>query len=68
MTYEKYRLILKHEMLNYGKNTDKDEVFELEPPICVSYLVDRTFSPPTAIIVNEMLEKLKHEMLKQIGE
>ena len=69
MTYESYRLILKHEMLNYDKNyTDKDEVFEIEPPICISYLVDRASPTPTPIIINVMLEKLKDEILHRVSE
>ena len=62
MTIERYRLTLEHEYIN-----DEGEVYKIEDPIRTDYsvVVDR-LAPPKAIIVNEMIEKLKHFMLNII--
>jgi len=62
MTFERYRLILTHEYID-----EKGVAHRLEDPIRTDYsvVVDR-LAPPKAIIVNEMIEKLKHFMLNII--
>ena len=62
MTIERYRLTLEHEYIN-----DEGKVYKIEDPIRTDYsvVVDR-LAPPKAIIVNEMIEKLKHFMLNII--
>lgn len=62
MTFERYRLVLTHEYIdNDGK------AHKLEDPICTEYniMMDK-FAPPRSVIVNEMIERLKHFMLNSI--
>lgn len=62
MTIERYRLTLEHEYID-----GNGEVHKIEDPIRTDYsvMVDE-FAPPKAVIVNEMIEKLKHFMLNII--
>ena len=62
MTIERYRLTLEHEYID-----GNGERHKIEDPIRTDYsvMVDE-FAPPKAVIVNEMIEKLKHFMLNII--
>lgn len=62
MTFERYRLTLVHEYID-----ENGEAHKIEDPVRTDYsvVVDR-LAPPKAIIVNEMIEKLKHFMLNII--
>ena len=62
MTIERYRLILTHEYID-----ENGEAHKIEDPIRTEYsIMMDEFAPPKAIIVNEMIEKLKHFMLNII--
>ena len=56
LTFEAYTLVLKHSIWDGG------EEHQLEEPIVVRCMVDATFGKPT-IMINEMMEKMKHELL-----
>lgn len=63
MTIERYRLTLEHEYIN-----DNGKVYKIEDPIRTEYsVVVDGIAPQKAIIVNEMIEKLKHFMLHSIN-
>lgn len=55
--FEVFTVTLKHSII-YGK-----EEHEIEDPIIVKYLIDRTFRGGSSIVINEMMDKLKHELL-----
>lgn len=57
--FERYKLVLRHEFV------DGENVCEIEKPIVVQYCVDRSCRG-SSIIVNEMIEKLRHHMLSVI--
>lgn len=59
--FERYKLVLRHEFV------DGENVCEIEKPIVVQYCVDRSCRG-SSIIVNEMIEKLRHHMLSVIEE
>lgn len=65
MTFEKYTLILKHEMVD--GNGDKTEI---EPPYVLSMCFDRYRDnyPGAPVIINEMLDRFKHEILTKETE
>lgn len=56
LTFEAYTLVLKHSIWDGG------EEHELEEPIAVRCMYDKTFGNPT-IMINEMMDKMKHELL-----
>lgn len=56
LTFEAYTLVLKHSIWDGGKE------YELEEPIAVRCMVETTFGDQTYII-NEMMNKMKHELL-----
>lgn len=63
MITERYRLILTHEYVD-----DDGEAHKIEDPICTNYAIIRDeHTPPTPVIINEMLERLRHFMLNNIG-
>lgn len=63
MTTERYRLILTHEYVD-----DDGEAHKIEDPICTNYTIIRDeYTPPTPVIINEMIERLKHFLLNNIG-
>ena len=65
MTFEKYTLILKHEMVD--DNGDKTEI---EPPYVLSMCFDRygiNYSG-APVFLNEMLDRFKHEILTKETE
>ena len=62
MSIEQYTLILKHEMV--------DEVFgkvQLEEPLILSHAFDRRFCG-SSVVLNEMIDHFKHEVLKKVSE
>lgn len=62
MTFERYRLTLEHEYID-----SKKEAHQIEDPIRTDYSIMRDESnPPTSVIINEMIERLKHFMLNSI--
>lgn len=65
MTFEKYTLILKHEMVD-----DKGDKTEIEPPYILSMCFDRyRFDgyPGAPVILNDMLDRFKDEILTNQG-
>lgn len=62
MNIERYRLILIHEYID-----KKGAVHRLEDPISVDYnIMSDESNPPKSVIVNEMLERLRHFILDRI--
>ena len=62
MTFERYRLTLEHEYID-----SKGEAHQIEDPIRTEYSIRRDENtPPTAVIINEMLERLRRFMLNSI--
>lgn len=60
-TFEAYTLVLKHSIWDGRKE------YELEEPIAVRCMVETKFGAPT-YMVNEMMDKMKHELLLRCGE
>lgn len=56
LTFEVYTLILKHSIW------DGEKEYELGEPIAVKCMVETT-SGNTTYIINEMMDKIKHELL-----
>lgn len=62
MTIERYKLTLEHEYID-----DDGKAHKIEDPIRTDYNIVRDESnPPTAVIVNEMLDRLRYFMLHSI--
>ena len=57
MNYERYRLVLYHEMII------DDENISLDKPIVTEYIVNKSYGT-ISIVINEMIEQLKDYMLK----
>lgn len=59
MTFERYRLVLTHEYID-----KKGVAHKLENPICTDYniMLDGN-NPPPAVIINEMLGRLRRFVL-----
>ncbi|MGX8702872.1 MAG: hypothetical protein ACSW8H_00300 [bacterium] len=62
MKCEQYTLILRHDMV-IG-----DDRIKLSPPLVMQYSVDRTFNPGQAILLNEMMDRFKDEVLKKVEQ
>lgn len=56
IAFETYTLVLKHSIL------DGEEEHELEEPIVVKHMTQLSIGNSTYMI-NEMMEKMKHELL-----
>ena len=54
--FERYKLVLRHDFV------DGEDVHEIEKPLVIQYCVDRRYRGG-AIIVNEMIEKLRDAVL-----
>lgn len=64
MTFERYRLILTHEYID-----KKGVAHKLEDPICTDYSIMLDgINPPPAVIINEMLERLRQFMLNSVEQ
>lgn len=57
MNYERYRLVLYHEMII------NDETISLSEPIVAECFVDKRYGA-VPVVINEMIERLKDYMLK----
>ena len=62
-SYEAYTITLKHTIFCAGEEKE----LELEEPLTIRYISDTTFRP-TSILINEMMDKLKAELLKRYSE
>lgn len=63
MTIERYRLTLEHEYID-----SNGKVHKIEDPIRTDYnIIMGESNPPTVVIINEMLERLKYYMLNIIN-
>ena len=60
--FERYRLILTHEMVFPGGNVQR-----IGEPLCCTYSVDRDFSK-RPIVLNTVLDGFKNEVLSKIAE
>jgi hypothetical protein len=63
LTFEQYRLVLMHEFISSnGKRS------LIETPIEVTYATDRMPGSTKPIVVNQMIDTLKHFMLEKCME
>lgn len=60
LAYETYTLILKHSIW------DGEQEHELEEPLCVKHIAELTLGNPTYLI-NEMMDRMKCELLKRVA-
>lgn len=60
LAYETYTLILKHSIF------DGEQEHELDEPLCVKHMAELTLGNPTYFI-NDMMDKLRCELLKRIA-
>lgn len=64
MTIERYRLTLTHEYID-----DDGEAHKIEDPIRTDYnIMNDGINAPTAVVINEMLERLRRFMLDSIKQ
>lgn len=63
MIFEKYTLILKHEM-----QISEEDTYAVEEPLVLVYAVDRSMGYNKPILLNYMLDRFKHEILKRTEE
>ena len=64
MTFERYRLILTHEYID-----EKGVAHKLEDTICADYsIMSDRINPPPAVIINEILERLRRFVLDRMGK
>lgn len=64
IAYEEYSLILKHELIN------GDKTYQLDEPLIVKYVNFAHLNSQNPMIsmtylLNEMMDKLKHELLQE---
>lgn len=59
---ERYRIVLKHEYVgNEGKP------YQIEEPLCIEYMVPHSdYLPPSTVLINEMMDRLKTAMLDRV--
>ena len=62
MMTEEYRFILEHRL-----NAD-GTVIQLDEPMVFSYVADRSPYGTTAIMLNEVFDRCRHEMLNKLAE
>ena len=62
MAFEEYRFTFEHRMYSDGS------YFQLEEPIVFTYAADRSMSNNEAIMLNEVFERCKQEMLQRISK
>lgn len=67
---EDYTLILKHTMRGgISPSGEYEESFEIDPPIVLRYVINHMdYTPPKSILVNEMMERFKHDLLSRLSE
>lgn len=61
--FEAYRLTLSH----YAADEKTGEKFNLDDPICIEQIFDRTFGG-SPIILNRMLDEMKRMVLAKMDE
>ena len=61
--YERYRLVLSHDMMY----EDGSKV-ELERPITVQYVIDRRGSVPQTVVVNELIRRMEEFVMREIRD
>ena len=59
ISYEAYTIILKHEVF------DGEKYYQLEEPLIIKELSIIPFSDYSSIVLNEMMDKLKHELISR---
>ena len=61
-SFERYRVILKHEYFDNQGNH-----YEIEEPLAVEYTILRSeYYIPVTILINEMMDKLKFALLDRL--
>lgn len=61
LTYETYTIILKHSIF------DGEQEHQVEEPLVVKQMT-LLGTVPAGYIVNNMMDRMKHELLKRYGE
>lgn len=59
--YETYTIILKHSIF------DGEQEHQVEEPLVVKQMT-QLGTAPIGYVVNDMMERMKHELLKRLGE
>lgn len=62
LAFEEYRLTLRHDYVISGKR------YQISMPVESRMVVDRRHGMPQSVVVNEMLERLRHYILDSITE
>lgn len=57
---ERYRLTLRHDMIS------GPDVIRIDPPFAVEYCMPRGKTDAGACVVNELLEKMRHEVMEHM--
>ena len=60
MDFEEYRFTLEHRMVLDGRS------FQLDEPLVFTYAVDRSMSHNSAIMLNDVFDRCRQEMLQRI--
>lgn len=64
MSFEQYTLILRHDWVQ--TTLKGDERIQIDEPLVMRYSVDRVMAPGPAVILNNMMDDFKTEILKRI--
>ena len=67
MNFERYRLILRHDYVDEdGKN-----IYQIEEPLIMQYTIcknDKYYSPCEGVLLNQLMDWFKQEILKRKEE
>lgn len=67
MNFERYRLILRHDYVGEdGKN-----IHQIEEPLIMDYIIskdEKHYSPCDGVLLNQLIDWFKHEILRIKGE
>ena len=64
MSFEQYTLILRHDWVQGSPKGE--ERIQIDEPLIMRYSVDRVMAPGPAVILNNMMDDFKTEILKRI--
>ena len=62
---DRYTLILKHEY-EFNKQDGQIERVKADKPLCISYAVAHINGRSVPIIIGDMMDNLKYELLKRL--
>lgn len=67
MGYERYRLILRHDMVDEGG----EKIYQIEEPLIMQYTIcknDKYYSPCKGVLLNQLMDWFKQEILRRKEE